>query len=203
MKFEDLQSQWQANQAPDTGPSELTHDSIMARIIRLQRKTIFAGLGVSVSFAFVFIAIGLLWQKTAPHAWYYHVGIVLIYLDMVLALIFIWSLVISYKNRQLSLSSYEFVSRAILKLKRRQLISRTVIPIYLLILVLGINLIYLESLTELSNQERILTHLLVSVLTVGGGMAAVVWGRKRERDVVRPLLEELLVIKQGLEPEGD
>ena len=202
MKFEDIQSQLQENQAPDEISTELNHESIMSQIIRLQRKTIFAGLAVSVSFAIVFVAIGLLWQKTAPHTWFFQAGMIMIYLDMILALVFIWSLVISWRNHSLNLNSAQFISQTIKKLKRRRFVNRTVIPIYLLILVLGINLVYLESLQEMEEFERLLTHLLVSVCTFGGGMIGVVFGRKRDARIVSPLLAEREEVRAGMGPEG-
>lgn len=203
MEFHELQDVWGDKKAPEHISLQLNRKGIVEQLYKLQRKTIFASLFVSVSFAVVFIILGLMWSKMVGNSWYFDLGVTITFLDMMIALGFIWSLVVSWKGKKFELDSISFIQKAIKRLKRRKFVMLVVLPLYICTLALGINLTYVHSLQELPIEERLLIHGGMTAVLILGMVFSLYVQRKHIRKKIDPLLEDLTQIKNSLHSETD
>ncbi|MEO0472884.1 MAG: hypothetical protein AAF206_24925 [Bacteroidota bacterium] len=197
MQFDRYQQQWQQQSAPEV-QLDRNHDSLMARIRKNQRRTVFGNLFMSISFAATFIGLGLMWRNQAGQSVWMDVGMLLIFLDMLGAMIFMWSLVIRWTNRNVSLGSLEFVQSTITKLRRQKFITYLILPVYLLILNLGINMTYVFSMQASSYEARLSAHLSVGILLLLAIPISLFVSYRKHRRLTDPMIEELRAVETEL-----
>ncbi|RMG20628.1 MAG: hypothetical protein D6730_19655 [Bacteroidetes bacterium] len=117
---------------------------------------------------------------------------------MLVALGFFWAMVLQWRGRAFQLSSVVFLARAIKKLEYRKKVAYVFVPVYILTLALGVNLVYLHLIAELATPVRMLIHygLTAALLLV---MVLGVYMQKRKiRKEIEPLLSELKTLRQNL-----
>lgn len=117
---------------------------------------------------------------------------------MIVALCFIWSLVIKWNDKGISLDSLTFIEHVLKKLKLRQQILLWVIPIYILVLVLGINLVYLHTQSDFPLNQRLWIHGTMSLGTFLIYPISYYFYRKSHKKNISPLIEDLQEIKSKL-----
>ena len=111
-----------------------------------------------------------------------------------------WRLQFRLPAKDLDLPAREFIPRALDRLQAARRLFQRHFPVYVLLLLVGLNLFYLGDLTDLPPGTRWLLHLTMT----GALLAAAAWGmrlraRRFQREN-RPLIEELEAVGRELEP---
>lgn len=198
MNFEELKREWVSRKAVETAANGQSDASLHERLRKLQAKTVFTNLFISLSFALVFVAVGAVWSRHAGQSLAFDMGTLILFVDMLVALGFFWAMVLQWRGRAFQLSSVVFLARAIKKLEYRKKVAYVFVPVYILTLALGVNLVYLHLIAELATPVRMLIHygLTAALLLV---MVLGVYMQKRKiRKEIEPLLSELKTLRQNL-----
>lgn len=203
MDFEALQHKWQKLGKDAKSPlPDQAGDDLMKPIEALQRTTVFGSLLLSVVFAGMFVGMGFLYKKLGGESWAFDLGLGLVFLDLLVALGFSWSTVISWRNKNFNLANQDFVGKVIRSLRRRKLLMRVVIPIYSLVLVTGIHLVYLHSLHMLPLNKRILIHVVMTLFVLAIYLLSRYIHIQKKKKTEYPLLARLEAWQRNLEEES-
>ncbi|MEM7659462.1 MAG: hypothetical protein AAF399_25310 [Bacteroidota bacterium] len=191
MNLENWQELWQGQQVPDHMSDQAAMEQVEGRLQKVQRQTIVTALFMSVTFAFVGIGMGWLWETVDLETPWAKVGLSLVILDMFGVLALVWTRMVIYPNQRLMLNSREFVQKSIQTLRWQDRMTRLVIPIYLSLLVLGTSMMYLEFLADAELWIQWGAHL--SVIAFCGFVYFLTRPRylRRYREKIQPLIQEL------------
>lgn len=207
MDFDQLGERWQQQKLPQQDEKQAressSRDDLLTSLRKIQTQTIFAGLGVSVSFAVVFIVLGWMYQMTLPAAWYFHLGMFFMAVAMIGVLIFIWSMVFAYSNRSVSLDSQSFLKGVEKKLKRQEVMINRGMLLYLFVLLLGLNCIFLEVLAEVSILFRIIIHVMTTSLTVMFYVFSIPYFSRKSETRIEPVLKEVQALLKNWDTKDD
>jgi tellurite resistance protein TehA-like permease len=97
-----------------------------------------------------------------------------------------------------SLQTSDFIDLAMDKLNKQKKVFRSIFPFLVIGLIVGLNLLYLDLLTDLSVGLRLIYHLCVSVIMVGLipiGFKIRNWKFKKEN---QPVIDDLLNFKREI-----
>ncbi|NUQ82580.1 MAG: hypothetical protein HUU10_13280 [Bacteroidetes bacterium] len=189
--FSDLQTLWQ--QQPPQAP-DLT--SWMAGARRLEAKwkrsqwTAGICLGLTILF-FLYMLIDS--PMETPAGWS---GMLLLILSMMVALGFILNRS-TRATESLDLPVTEFANHHLKAIRRRLMITRQVIPWYMLAILLGVNLTYLEVLSRGDLTFRLTAHLVVSAIMIFGGWMLYRRQRARLEHEAEPVIQALESLTGG------
>lgn len=195
MEQDDFQALWQQQAAPEYLTEQVAIQQVEDRFRQLQRQTIFTALGLSLCFALVFVGMGWLWNYLPIRGWLAQLGLGVMYLDMGGLLAIIWGRMVLYPNQQMLQNSQVYLQKFLGKLRWQDRMIRRVIPVYLGLLILGLNLLYFDILSELEDLLRMGIHLVVSLLCGLVYFLARPIHQRRVNEKVLPLIEEIQAIQ--------
>ncbi|MEO1448811.1 MAG: hypothetical protein AAFV07_04745 [Bacteroidota bacterium] len=200
MEFESLQKKWQ-ELGPKTGQENLqdSQEKLMGPIQKLQRRIVFSCLTVSILFAPMFVGMGAMYRNFGGEFWAFDLGITLIFLDMILALFFAWSTVITWRNKYLNLNNRDFMRKVKRSIIRRRQIKNRFMPIYLLLMVTGIHLVYLHMLRPVPLPTRIMMHVAMTLLVLIMYVVSYYFVAQKRKREEYPLLAKIEAWEKGLE----
>lgn len=110
---------------------------------------------------------------------------------LLIFIIIYWRKQFNANQLNFSLRTREFIDLAINKLNEQKKIFRSIFPLLVVSLIVGLNLIYLGVLNELSSGLRIVYHLIVSTILAGMipiGFKIRNWKFKKEN---QPVIDDL------------
>ncbi len=110
-----------------------------------------------------------------------------------------WRKQFQANQHNFSLQTNAFINLAIDKLNEQKKVFRSIFPFLVIGLIIGLNLLYLGILTDLSVGLRLLYHLFVSVILAGLipiGFKIRNWKFKKEN---QPVIDDLLNFKNEIE----
>ena len=161
MNFEELQKTWQAQQAPEAAPAGSAPPGaarVLDQVKALQRKVIFSNLGMTVSLSLTMVFLGWMWANQENATAWFHVGMALIFADMLLTMPLVWLRSVPWGNLRPDLSSREYIRAALKSFRFRQTSQRIIMPVYGLTLFVGIHLVYLGLFYDRTLQGRLWVH---------------------------------------------
>ncbi|MEJ2542845.1 MAG: hypothetical protein P8Y99_02135 [Calditrichaceae bacterium] len=94
-------------------------------------------------------------------------GLIWIVACLMIFIIIYWRKQFKANQLNFSLRTRDFIDLAINKMNEQKKIFRSIFPLLVLSLIVGLNLIYLGVLTDLSSDMRIAYHLIVSTILAG------------------------------------
>jgi hypothetical protein len=132
-------------------------------------------------------------------SWWVYTGVIIMTVEMIATAVFAWYRNSLKKWGNVQSNSYNYIWVAIKKLKYRKFLMICVMPIYGLLLITGINLVYIDVISDLTITLRWVIHLGLSFLMAGFFFLTIRKKFKKERREIDPLIKELQTIKEGLE----
>jgi dolichyl-phosphate-mannose--protein O-mannosyl transferase len=132
-------------------------------------------------------------------SWWVYTGVIIMTVEMIATAAFAWYRNSLKKWGNVQSNSYNYILAAIKKLKYRKFLMIYVMPMYGLLLITGINLVYIDVISELSSTLRWVIHLSVSGILAVFFIVQIARRLKKERREIDPLIEELQAMKEGLE----
>ncbi len=163
MEFEELKDIWKENKAKNTSIEPAEYDDLISQVKKAEKKVVIRYIVMTffMSFAFYVFIEKLLSVKRYDDLTY--TGIYLLLAAMISVGVMVWSTVIILKKNNISNPSIDFLKNINRKLKRRTLIKKIIIPVYLAAITVGITLVYIEVLEPFTAYVRILLHILVLI----------------------------------------
>ena len=163
MEFEKLKDIWKENKAKNISIEPAEYDDLISQVKKAEKKVIIRYIVMTffMSFAFYVFIEKLLSVKKYDDLTY--IGIYLLLAAMISVGVMVWSTVIILKKNNISNPSIDFLKNINRKLKRRTLIKKIIIPVYLAAITVGITLVYIEVLEPFTAYLRILLHILVLI----------------------------------------
>ncbi len=172
MEFDELKNIWKENKAKNISIEPAEYDGLISGIKKAEKKVITRYLVMSFFMAFAFyIFIGKILSIKHYNELTY-IGMYLLLAAMLSVFIMVWSTVIILKKNNISNPSIDFLKNISRKLKRRTLIKKIIIPIYLAAITVGITLVYIEVLAPFTIYMRIFLHILVLIFIFGVSVIA-------------------------------
>lgn len=195
MEFEELKDIWKENKAKDIRFKPGEYDDIISNLRRSERKVIIRYIFMTffMSYAFYIFIGKLIGFKRYDDLTY--IGIYLLLIAMVSVGVMVWSTVIILKKNNIINPSVDFLKNINRKFRRRKLIRKVIIPVYMATITLGITLIYIEVLSSVELYLRILIHILVVIIILGISKFATIREDRRYERTVKPIetkINELL-----------
>ncbi len=195
MEFEELKDIWKENKAKTISVSPAQYEDFFSQVKKAEKKVIIRYIVMTFFMAFAFyVFIGkLLSYKRYEDLTY--IGIYLLLVAMTSVGVMVWSTVIILKKNNISNPSIDFLKNIRRKLKRRALIKRIIIPVYLAAITVGITLVYIEVLEPFSVYIRIFLHILVLIFIYGVSVIATKRENKLYERTYKPIeikINELL-----------
>lgn len=195
MEFDELKDIWKENKAKDISIEPAKYDGLISQVKKAEKKVIIRYIVMTffMSFAFYVFIGKLISYKRYDDLTY--AGIYLLLIAMTSVGIMVWSTVIILKKNNISNPSIEFLKNINRKLKRRTLIKKIIIPIYLAAITLGITLVYIEVLEPFTMYMRIFLHILVLIFIYGVSVIATKRENKLYERTYKPIenkINELL-----------
>ncbi len=191
METDELKNIWKEQKAEGKNTSGNIYESIMEVLKKAERKTFARYILMTI---FVAITIYTLGGKVLSLKHYQpltYAGIYLLFAAMITVLIFVWSTIIIPKNKKISSPSIEFIKSIQVKFRRRRLIRRIVIPVYIAAIIVGVTLVYLEVLQDLTILNRILIHIGVIIFLLLLSWFASAREKKRYEKIYKPIEERI------------
>lgn len=172
MEFDELKDIWKENKAKNISIEPAEYDGLISQVKKAEKKVIIRYFVMSFFMAFAFyVFIGkILSVKHYDELTY--IGMYLLLAAMLSVFIMVWSTVIILKKNNISNPSIDFLKNIGRKLKRRTLIKKIIIPIYLAAITVGITLVYIEVLAPFTMYMRIFLHILVLIFIYGVSVIA-------------------------------
>jgi hypothetical protein len=172
MEFDELKNIWKENRAKDLKLEPAEYEDLISKVRKSEKKVVIRYLVMSFFMAFAFyVFIGKI-LSTKRYDDLTYIGFYLLLAAMISVFIVVWSTVIILKKNNINNPSIDFLKNISRKLKRRTLIKKIIIPIYLAAITVGITLVYVEVLAPFAVYMRILLHILVLIFIYGVSVIA-------------------------------
>ena len=202
MNIDDLKSDWKSQQKPgSSAKQEVDPTSLLNSFENVQHKTKKENIILSITLS---LTIAFLWGMVyflGNTSWWVYTGVIIMTVEMIATAAFAWYRNSLKKWGNVQSDSYNHILAAIKKLKYRKFLMIYVLPVYAILLITGINLVYIDVIGDMSLILRWVIHLGVSVLMGGFFFYELNRRLKKERREIDPMIEELQAIKKGLEKE--
>ena len=200
MNIDDLKSDWKSQQKPgSSAKQEVDPTSLLNSFENVQHKTKKENIILSITLS---LTIAFLWGMVyflGNTSWWVYTGVIIMTVEMIATAAFAWYRNSLKKWGNVQSDSYNHILAAIKKLKYRKFLMIYVMPMYGLLLITGINLVYIDVISELSSTLRWVIHLSVSGILAVFFIVQIARRLKKERREIDPLIEELQAMKEGLE----
>ena len=195
MELDDLKNIWKEKKGINLSSEPAEYDSLIETLKKAEKKVIIRYLFMSFFMAFaVFVFIN---QFFGPKSFsdLTYAGIYLLFTAMISVFLMVWSTAIIMKKDSISNPSIDFLKSVRAKFRRRNMIRKIIIPIYLAAITIGVSLVYIEILSRYSLYVRILAHILVIIFILVISVIASRQENKRYLKTYKPIeakLDELL-----------
>ncbi|WP_211359395.1 hypothetical protein [Fodinibius salinus] len=196
----DFKSDWQSMDKPSSFDAENQQFATMLNNFEdIQRKTRKENIAISIAFLLTIAFLwGMFWFMDDA-SWWVWSGIMIMTVEMIVAGIFAWYRNTSKKWSNLRQNSRRYLSSAIRKLKCRKVLMLIIIPVYTLLLIVALNLIYVGVLSDLRLMWRWVIHMGVSIMIAGFVAFEVRRRYNKEQQTIDPLIRDFESMKEGLE----
>lgn len=189
--FDDLKNIWQQVKS-----EPVEYNQLISKLKRMERKSKIER--VLLVFLFPLTIISLMILLPFTKSIYYIISISLLGIGMLMILFQMYQSRIKHNIKQDSLSNKEFVDKMIITFNRKMKITSRYLWVYTILLIIGINIGYIEVLAEMILFHRILVHFAISIVVTWFMYSAInkrIIKNKREN---LPIIENLKKIQDEL-----
>jgi len=173
-------------------------EDLIPQVVKLeknQKKVLSFKTYISVS---LLIMLLIIFFTQFPLAFSSILGIGIITISILAGVISLNRLRFRILDEERSLSTHSLIEVVEAKIKTEQRLFRVYLPLLLLVVILGINLMYMDFLSELEIRTRILYHLVLSVSMVVAFLLGLSVRIKRYKKRFLPLLNQIRKLKSAL-----
>lgn len=163
-----------------------------------QRKLIFTNLFISVSFAFAFTVIALIWQAFPERTMYFYGSLIAMGMIMAVFLVLMW-LGVQYRRYDPDSHTSKFVATAIKKIRIQNFILKWATPTFMVLLFMAFAFYYLDVFQAESLQFRIIAYGLTFAWILGLGF----FTRKKRKSKIRRNNELVNYLQQWQQSEKE
>jgi hypothetical protein len=191
--FNDLQNDWKSVSSSEL-KSKTTSDSLFGKLKKLQRKIIFGNLMMSISFAIVFIVFGWLWNENPlkGRSDNFYLGLTFMFILLSVTLAMMWYRVLFWRTpNDISENMKSFATKMLKKLRYFKWITSFFMPVYLMLLAVGMTIYFQDVLREASLQFKLIAYGLTYAWLLIVGFVIVRKKRKKSNKDVDPIIENL------------
>ncbi|NOZ47653.1 MAG: hypothetical protein GXO79_12860 [Chlorobi bacterium] len=195
----EIKSFWKKQAGNSFASAELNSfpDSVMNKIRKTERKVFI--LNVRKTIAVTILLSGFVWMFIYEHiqSLYSILGLSLIILSTLITMIVYWKMQFNISKLNFNLPQNEFIDKAILQMTKQKQQFVKLFSIFVIMLIIGINLLYIDLIGNEEFQIRLLYHLGISfflLLTFFLGLRIRILIFKKE---FQPLIDEMNKIKSS------
>ncbi len=128
-------------------------------------------------------------------------GLAWISLTIILGMIYFWQKQFRVSKQDYKQNTLDFIKETTSKLKSETKMINQFVPLFVISLVIGLNLIYIDLLKDQNDSQRLLMHLGFSVFCILIAFMALQIRKKRYQKTFMPLIDELAHLKKSIENE--
>jgi membrane associated rhomboid family serine protease len=167
-EFQDFAKIWQqqSERVPPQRQPQNQKKSIWERIDEIQAKIRRENITVTIALVATTAFLGFIWYHYDAQQWLLTLGLSLIILGMMGSLYFFYQRTIGERTIDMGQPTQDYVSEVLKKLRYQRLIITRVMPVYAFLLILGLNLSYLEIIGAVSPGLRWTIHLLMTLVLI-------------------------------------
>jgi len=203
MEIDDLKNIFKEKKASGefTGTGE--YDSLITKLRKSERKVWVRSMLMTFFMGSAFYILGGKVLSLKQYETLTYAGMYLIFAAMAAVFLLVWSSVIIMRKKEMITPSVLFLQKVRRKLARRTLIRKTVIPVYLTAITVGVTLVYIEVLASLEMMYRLAIHLIVILFFLGVSYIASRRERTRYERVYKPMESQIDLLLNEMEPGAD
>lgn len=177
--FDELKNLWQTKtEVSELGDSEIIK-SVKERLKINQRKLVFSNLFVSVSFAFVFIVIGWIWNSFPDRTPYFYLSLGFMGFLLISLLTVMWAGV-NFRNINSLIETDEYIVQSIKKIKIRIFALKYALPVFLFLLLITFFFYYADVLAQ---ETLLIKSAAYAATTLYFVIVAILSNKKRKRNL--------------------
>lgn len=187
MEINELKNIWKTQKAGNINANIKSYDSLIDGLRKNEKHVLKKYIIMSF---FMLAAFNILLSKIFSIKQYEpltYTGFYLILISMTAMFILLWSNIIFLGKKTLLAQNTDFLEKIQVKLKRRRIIRKIALPVYLLLISTGITFVFIEILRKLDTLPRVALHLGVIVFILGISYIASRKENKRYNEQLKPL----------------
>ncbi|WP_046744022.1 hypothetical protein [Kordia zhangzhouensis] len=198
--FNDMINDWNLVVSSKTEVGKETN-SLFEKLKKLQRKIVFGNLLMSISFATVFAVFIWLWKANPlkERSDNFYLALTFMFILLIVTLIMMWYRVLFWRTpNNISENMKEFAVKMLKKLRYFVWITNFFMPVYLILLAIGITIYFQDTLRNVTLSYKILIHTFTyGWLLFVGFIVTRKKQKKNNKDVV-PIIKNLEEILETL-----
>lgn len=191
--FNDMINDWKSVSAEEIVSKEVG-DSLFGKLKKLQRKIIFGNLLMSISFAGVFTVFIWLWNENPlkERSDNFYLGLTFMFILLIITLAMMWYRVLFWRTpNDISENMKAFATKMLRKLNYFKWITNIFMPVYIVLLAIGITIYFQDVLREGSLQFKLIAYGLTYVWLFVVGFIMLRKKRQKNAKEVDPIIENL------------
>ena len=191
--FNDIVNDWKSV-STDEIKHKNTSDSLFGKLKKLQRKIIFGNLLMSISFAAVFAVFIWLWNENPlkERSDNFYLGLTFMFILLTVTLAMMWYRVLFWRTpNDISENMKSFATKMLKKLRYFKWITNFFMPVYLVLLAIGMTIYFQDVLREGSLKFKLMAYGLTYAWLLIVGFIIVRKKKKKNNKDVDPIIENL------------
>jgi len=191
--FNDLQNDWKLVSSKETERKDVS-DSLYVKLKKLQRKIVLGNLFMSISFAFVFAVFIVLWNENPlkGRSDNFYLGLTFMFVLLTVTLAMMWYRVLFWRTpNAISENMKRFATKMLKKLKYFKWITNFFMPVYLVLLAIGMTIYFQDVLREVSLQFKLIAYGSTYIWLLIVGFIIIRKKKKKNTKDVDPIIENL------------
>lgn len=201
MEIDDFKNIWKEQKAEKVNFSGKNYTDLTASLVELERKSKRRFVIISIGQAFAFTVVAWVMLSNSFNSPLTYVGYILVLFTIIAIVITYWTTAINVKPEKLSHPSLEFLKEVVDKFYRRKFIRVYLFPVYITFLMTGITLPYVELLSQVSLERKIVEYGIVYIFLIGISIWKMRKEIRREKKVVDPVRDRISNIISQMEAQ--
>ena len=199
--FNDLQNDWKLVSSKET-EREYVSDSLLGKLKKLQRKIVLGNVFISISFAFVFAVFIALWIENPlkGRSDNFYLGLTFMFILLTVTLAMMWYRMLFWRTPNVISENMKlFATKMLKKLRYFKWITNFFMPVYLVLLAVGMTIYFQDVLREVSLQFKLIAYGLTYAWLLIVGFLIVRKKQQKNNKDVDPIIENLEEILKTFE----
>ncbi|WP_298419354.1 hypothetical protein [uncultured Kordia sp.] len=191
--FDDIVNDWKSVSSEEIKMTDVSN-SLFEKLRKLQRKIIFGNLLMSVSFTAVFTVFIWLWNANLfkERSDNFYLGLSFMFALLTVTLVMMWYRVLFWRTpNDISENMKAFAVKMLKKLRYFRWITNVFMPVYLVMLAVGMTIYFQDVLQETSFQTKLIAYSLTYVWILLVGFIMMRKKQKKNNKEVDPIIENL------------
>ncbi|EDP98328.1 hypothetical protein U8527_20250 [Kordia algicida OT-1] len=191
--FNDMVNDWKSI-ATDNTERKKVSDSLFGKLKKLQQKIVFGNLLMSLSFAAVFAVFIWLWNENPlkERSDNFYIGLTFMFILLTTTIAMMWYRVLFWRTpNDISENMKAFATKMLKKLRYFKWITNFFMPVYLVLLAVGMTIYYQDVLYETSLQFKMIAYGLTFVWLFVVGFIVVRKKQKKNSKEIDPIIKSL------------